>query len=147
MLMLRNVLTIVWCRFGSWSLDIKSNFCPDFEHKVWSRFWSWCSAEILKLKFSQYFATEEGTLAKNIQPQFLAFCDSAMHILFSLEFWLSGALSAPLIVSHCVSELDLTDSIIHRNFEFMTLKYGKVLKKRNLWPNKKEKCKPTGVFI
>ena len=50
-----------------------------------------------------------------------------MHIVFSpsLELWLSGALSAPLIVSHCVSELDLTDSIIHRNFEFMTLKYEK----------------------
>ena len=58
MLMLRNVLTIVWCRFGSWSLVIKSNFCPDFEHKVWSRFWSWSSGEILKLKFSQYFAAD-----------------------------------------------------------------------------------------
>ena len=57
-----------------------------------------------------------------------------MHILFSpsLGLWLSGALSAPLIVSHCVSELDLTDSIIHRNFEFMILKNEKVdiLKKR-----------------
>ena len=41
MLMLRNVLTIVWCRFGSWSLVIKSNFCPDFEHKF---------VKILKLK-------------------------------------------------------------------------------------------------
>ena len=46
MLMLRNVLTIVWCRFGSWSLDIKSNFCPDFEHNVWSWNWSWSSGEI-----------------------------------------------------------------------------------------------------
>ena len=35
---LRNVLTMVWCRFGSWSLVIKSFFCPDFEHKVWSKF-------------------------------------------------------------------------------------------------------------
>ena len=25
----------------SWGLDIKLNFCSDFEHKVWSRFWSW----------------------------------------------------------------------------------------------------------
>ena len=56
--MLRNLLTIVWCRFGSWSLVIKSIFCPDFEHQVWSRFWSWSSGEILKLKFSQYFATD-----------------------------------------------------------------------------------------
>ena len=35
---LRNVLTMVWCRFGSWSLVIKSFFCPDLEHKVWSQF-------------------------------------------------------------------------------------------------------------
>ena len=28
----------VWCRFGSRSLVIKSNFRSDFEHKVWSRF-------------------------------------------------------------------------------------------------------------
>ena len=35
---------------------IKLNFCPDFEQKVWSRFWSWSSGEILKLKFGQYFA-------------------------------------------------------------------------------------------
>ena len=41
------------CRFGSWSLVIKLNFCLDFEHKVWSRFWSWSSGEILKLKFGQ----------------------------------------------------------------------------------------------
>ena len=52
MLMLRNVLTIVWCRFGSWSLVMKSNFCPEFEHNVWSRFWSWSSGKILKLNFS-----------------------------------------------------------------------------------------------
>ena len=58
MLMLRNVLTIVWCRFGSLSLVIKSNFWPDFDHKVWSRFWNWSSGEILKLKFSQYFAAD-----------------------------------------------------------------------------------------
>ena len=56
--MLRNVLTIVWRRFGSWSLVIKSNFCTDFQHKVWSRFWNWSPGEILKLKFSQYFAAD-----------------------------------------------------------------------------------------
>ena len=27
------------------------NFCSYFEHKVWSRFWGWSSAEILKLKY------------------------------------------------------------------------------------------------
>ena len=32
--------------------------CSDFEHKVWSRFWSWSSCEILKLKFGQYFAAD-----------------------------------------------------------------------------------------
>ena len=31
---------------------------PDFEHTVWSRFWSWSSGQILKLKFSQYFAAD-----------------------------------------------------------------------------------------
>ena len=41
------------CRFGSWSLVIKLNFCLDFEHTVWSRFWRWSSGEILKLKFGQ----------------------------------------------------------------------------------------------
>ena len=35
-----------WCRFGSWGLVIKLNFCSDFEHKVWSRFWSWSSGKI-----------------------------------------------------------------------------------------------------
>ena len=50
MLMMRNVLTTVWCRFGRWSLVIKLSFCSYFEHKVsrfgqdfevgsWSRFW------------------------------------------------------------------------------------------------------------
>ena len=40
----------VWCRFGRWGLVI-NNFCSDFEHKVWSRFWSWSSGNILKLEF------------------------------------------------------------------------------------------------
>ena len=57
MLMLRNVLTTVWCRFGSWSL-FKNHIFSDLEHKVWSRFWSWSSGEILKLKFGQYFAAD-----------------------------------------------------------------------------------------
>ena len=47
-----------FCRFGSWSLVIKLNFCLDFNHKVWSIFWSWCSGKIFKLEFGQYFAAE-----------------------------------------------------------------------------------------
>ena len=31
----------VCCRFGSWGLVIKLNFCSDFQHKVWSGVWSW----------------------------------------------------------------------------------------------------------
>ena len=46
----------VWCSFGSWSLVIKIILCSGFEHEVCSRFWSWSSGEILKLKFGQYFA-------------------------------------------------------------------------------------------
>ena len=60
MLMMRNVLTTVWCRFGRWSLVIKLSFCPDFEHKVSRfgqdfevdaevRFWSWSLGIILLL--------------------------------------------------------------------------------------------------
>ena len=56
MLMLRIMMATVCCRFGSWGLFIKLYFCSDFEHEVWSRFWSWSSGEILKLKFSQCFA-------------------------------------------------------------------------------------------
>ena len=61
MLMMRNVLT-VWCRFGRWSLVIKLSFCSDSNRaqgfKVWSRFWSWFSGKILKLKFGHYFTTD-----------------------------------------------------------------------------------------
>ena len=38
-LMLKNILTTVQCRFSSWCLVMKLTFCSDFEHKVWSRFW------------------------------------------------------------------------------------------------------------
>ena len=58
MLVLRNLLTKVWCRCGSWSLVIKLNFCSDFEHKVCSRFWRWSSGEIVKLMFGQYFTAD-----------------------------------------------------------------------------------------
>ena len=44
--MMRNVLATACCRFGSEGLVIKLNFCSDFDHKVWSRFWSWSSGKI-----------------------------------------------------------------------------------------------------
>ena len=60
MLMMRNVLTTVWCRCGRWSLVIKLSFCSDFEDKVsrfgqdfevdfQARFWSWSLVIILLL--------------------------------------------------------------------------------------------------
>ena len=55
LIMMGIVLARVCCRFGSWGLVRKLDFHPDFEHKVWSRFLSWNSGEILKLKFGQYF--------------------------------------------------------------------------------------------
>ena len=58
MLMKRIVLVTVCCRFGSWCLVIKINFCSDFEHKGCSRFWSWSSGKIysdlLLMPFSDY---------------------------------------------------------------------------------------------
>ena len=36
LLMMRIVLVIVCCRFGSWGLVIRLNFCSDFQHKVCS---------------------------------------------------------------------------------------------------------------
>ena len=62
MLRHRNMLTIVWCRFGSWGLVIKSNFYPefqtlstrfgqDFEVEAQARFWSWSLVSILLLIF------------------------------------------------------------------------------------------------
>ena len=36
LMMMRIVLATVCCRFGSWGLIIKLNFCSDFEHKVLS---------------------------------------------------------------------------------------------------------------
>ena len=45
--MLRIMLATVCYRFGSWRLVLKLNFCSDFEHKGWSRFWSWSSGLML----------------------------------------------------------------------------------------------------
>ena len=50
MLMMRIVSATVCCRFGSWGLVIKLNFCSDLEHKVWSRFWNWSSGKICMVK-------------------------------------------------------------------------------------------------
>ena len=50
MLMMRIVPATVCCRFGSWGLVIKLNFCSDLEHKVWSRFWNWSSGMICMVK-------------------------------------------------------------------------------------------------
>ena len=58
MLIMRIVLATVSCRFGSWGLAVKLNFCSDFQQKVWSGVWSWSSGKILKLKFGQYFAAD-----------------------------------------------------------------------------------------
>ena len=69
--MLRNVLTIVWCRFGSWSLFIISNFWSDFEHKVWSGFYSWSTGKIsnhLKLEFGQYLVLLGLTFGSDLGP-------------------------------------------------------------------------------
>ena len=42
MLVMRIVLATVCCRFGSWGLVMKLNFCSEFQHKVWEKiqiFW------------------------------------------------------------------------------------------------------------
>ena len=43
-----------------WKLTFgpKLNFCSDFDHKGWPRFWSWSSGKILKLEFVQHFAAD-----------------------------------------------------------------------------------------
>ena len=62
MLVMRIVLATVCCRFGSWGLVIKLNFCSDFGHfgqdflklkfrrdfeaEVWSAFCRWCFEEV-----------------------------------------------------------------------------------------------------
>ena len=71
MLMMRNVLTTVWCRFGGWSLVIKVfvqtlstifqglvkilklMFRQDFEAEVWSLFCCWCLVVAMKFILGQ----------------------------------------------------------------------------------------------
>ena len=66
MLMIRIVLATVCCRFGSWGLVIKLNFCSDFEQKIWSRFevevqakyWGWSLVGILLPMFGWHYEVE-----------------------------------------------------------------------------------------
>ena len=49
------VLATICCRFGSWGLFKKLNFCSDFEHKVWSNFLSWSSDKIWSWSLVSFF--------------------------------------------------------------------------------------------
>ena len=69
MLIIRNVLTPVLCKFGSWSLVIKINFVQTlstrfgqdfevevqarFEAGVWSVFCCWCFVEVMMLNLGR----------------------------------------------------------------------------------------------
>ena len=61
MLMMRNVLTTVVCRFGSWSLVMKLNFVQtlstrfgqEFEVEVQAKFWNWSLVSILLLRLGE----------------------------------------------------------------------------------------------
>ena len=61
MLMMRNVVTIVLCRFGSWSLVINLNFVQtlrtrfgqEFEVEVQAKFWNWSLVSILLLRLGE----------------------------------------------------------------------------------------------
>ena len=52
MLMTKILLATVYCIFGGCGLVIKLNFCSDFEHKIWSWFWSWSLGNPSSLLFS-----------------------------------------------------------------------------------------------
>ena len=85
MLMMRSVLATVCCRFGSWGLVIKLNFCSDFEHfgqnfelEVQGRFWNWSLVEVMKLNLGQYFE------ARFAQDFYLRFSRDADVLL---KFW------------------------------------------------------------
>ena len=64
MLMKRIVLATVCCRFRSWGLVKKLNFCSDFEHKVWSRFWSWSFVKVMKFNLGQDSEARFGLILK-----------------------------------------------------------------------------------
>ena len=59
LLMLRTVLTTVWCRFGSWSLVIQLNFCSQGLVKIFKlKFRQDYEAEDFSLKSGQFFAAD-----------------------------------------------------------------------------------------
>ena len=81
-LMMRIVSATVCCNFGNWGMVKKLNFCSDFEHKVWSRLWSWCSGMICMLK---RFSLEKSWLrCRHWLP--LSLTDSLTPSLISLQF-------------------------------------------------------------
>ena len=83
MLMMRIVSATVCCRFGSWGLVIKQSFCLDFEHKVWSRFWSWSSG--LFVWWKDYLSWKKNWLGCwHWLP--LSLADSLTPSLISLQF-------------------------------------------------------------
>ena len=60
-LMMRNVSTTVWLQIWKVNFGHKIKFLFGLwgqGFKVCSRFWSWCSGKILKLKFGHYFAAD-----------------------------------------------------------------------------------------
>ena len=65
MLMMRIVLATACCRFQSWGLVKKLNFCSDFEHfgldfevEAQARFWSWSLVSILLMMFGLGYEVE-----------------------------------------------------------------------------------------
>ena len=101
MLMMRNVLTTVWCRFGRWSLVIKLSFCSYFEHKVsrfgqdfevgsWSRFWR-CLIRICvrtcDITLRSYFGKQNSTLGSVVPLAMFVSCFTKV-----LRFQLRGLL-------------------------------------------------------
>ena len=109
MLMLRNVLTIVWCRFGSWSLAIKSHFVQTLRTrfgqnllkagvKAQARFRSWSWVSILLLG-SVCFLIFRGFFSFFLF--FLSFCHFENSI--DLQCFLGGQLGIRIIpiVDYC----------------------------------------------
>ena len=84
MLVTRIVLATICGRFGSWGLVIKLNFCSDFQHKVWSRFWSWSSCKICMVK--RFSTLEKGWLICRHWLPLSSLTDSLTPSLISLQF-------------------------------------------------------------
>ena len=90
-LMLSIMLATVCYWFGSWRLVLKLNFCSEFEHKGWSRFWSWSLFSILPLMFCRGYELESWSRFCNyVWSRFWSL--SAMERLmfgwdFEVEIW------------------------------------------------------------